>query len=71
MRGRVSAVSSLFVTMSNQLGDFRAGVAASLIGAIPAVLVGGIGTLLVVVLGIKIFPELYRIESFHDARPSQ
>jgi MFS family permease len=70
MRGRVSAVNSLFVTMSNQLGDFRAGVAAGLIGAIPAVLVGGIGTLLVVILGIKAFPELYRIESFHNVRPS-
>jgi MFS family permease len=71
MRGRVSAVNSLFVTMSNQLGDFRAGVAAGLIGAIPAVLFGGVGTLLVVALGIKIFPELYRTERFHTGRPSQ
>jgi MFS family permease len=69
-RGRVSAVNSLFVTMSNQLGDFRAGTAAGLIGAIPAVLVGGVGTLLVVVFGTRIFSELYRIENFHDARPT-
>ena len=70
-RGRVSAVNSLFVTMSNQLGDFRAGATAGLIGAIPAVLVGGVGTLLVVLFGRRIFSELYRIENFQDARPSQ
>jgi MFS family permease len=68
MRGRVSAVNSLFVGMSNQLGDFRAGMAAALIGAIPAVLVGGIGTLLTVALCIKIFPELYQVEGFHTIR---
>ncbi len=48
MRGRVSAVNSLFVSMSNQIGDFRAGAVAAWIGAMPAVLVGGIGTLVVV-----------------------
>jgi MFS family permease len=68
MRGRVSAVNSLFVGMSNQLGDFRAGMAAALIGAIPAVLVGGIGTLLTVLFCIKFFPELYEIEGFHSVR---
>jgi MFS family permease len=68
MRGRVSAVNALFVTMSNQLGDFRAGVAAHLIGAIPAVLVGGIGTLAVVACGIKLFPRLYAVEGFQMAK---
>ncbi len=68
MRGRVSAVNTLFVSMSNQLGDFRAGMAAALIGAIPAVLVGGIGTLLVVALCVKAFPQLYAIEGFHNIR---
>ena len=57
MRGRVSAVNSLFVTMSNQIGDFRAGVVANFIGAVPAVLVGGIGTLLVVLLCIRAVPR--------------
>jgi MFS family permease len=72
MRGRVSAVNALFVGMSNQLGDFRAGMAAGLIGAIPAVLFGGIGTLLTVLLCIRIFPELYAVEGFHTVRkPSQ
>jgi MFS family permease len=68
MRGRVSAVNSLFVTASNQLGDFRAGLMASWLGTIPAVLVGGVGALLVVLLGRKMFAPLYRIESFETRR---
>src|SRR5262249_42091403 len=68
MRGRVSSVNSLFTSMSNQIGDFRAGTAAALIGAVPAVLTGGIGALLVVLLFIRIFPELYAVESFHSKK---
>ncbi len=68
MRGRVSAVNSLFVTMSNQLGDFRAGTAAALIGAVPAVLFGGVGTLLVVAFCVRAFPQLYAIEKFEQGR---
>jgi MFS family permease len=64
MRGRVSSVNSLFVSMSNQIGDFRAGMAAAVIGAVPAVLIGGIGTLLVVLASIRAFPQLYAIEGF-------
>lgn len=67
-RGRVSAVNSLFVQASNQLGEFRAGVVASLIGAVPAVLIGGIGALLVVIAGRKIFAELYRVDTFGPAK---
>lgn len=66
MRGRVSAVNSLFVSMSNQIGDFRAGVVAHFVGAVPAVLIGGVGTLLTVLLCIRLFPELYRVEQFHN-----
>jgi hypothetical protein len=68
MRGRVSAVNSLFVIGSNQLGDFRAGLMASWIGTIPAVLVGGIGALLVVLIGRSVFSALYRVESLETAR---
>ena len=68
MRGRVSAVNSLFTSASNQLGDFRAGAVAALVGAVPAVLVGGVGTLLVVLICIRAFPELYRVEGYHDTR---
>jgi MFS family permease len=68
LRGRVSAVNSLFVSMSNQIGDFRAGLVASWLGAMPAVLVGGLGTLVVVVMVMRAFPELYHLNSFHDER---
>ncbi|HXF89154.1 MAG TPA: MFS transporter [Xanthobacteraceae bacterium] len=68
MRGRVSAVNSLFVQASNQLGEFRAGLLASLIGSIPTVLVGGLGTLIVVVVGRKLFSELYRVDTFGAGR---
>ncbi|TDH62854.1 MFS transporter [Dankookia rubra] len=62
MRGRVSAVNSLFVGASNQLGDFRAGSVAALLGAVPAAVLGGIGTLLVAALFMRLFPELRRLE---------
>ena len=68
MRGRVSAVNSLFVTASNQLGDFRAGVMAAWLGTIPAVLVGGVGALLVVLIGRKAFAGLYRVETLEAPR---
>jgi MFS family permease len=68
MRGRVSAVNSLFVIASNQLGDFRAGLMASWLGTIPAVLVGGVGALLVVLIGRKAFAPLYRVETLDIAR---
>lgn len=63
MRGRVSAVNSLFVSASNQLGEFRAGAMASWLGAYPAVLIGGIAALLVVAVGRKAFAELYRVDA--------
>jgi MFS family permease len=65
MRGRVNAVSSLFSGTSNQLGDFRAGVMAAWLGGIPAVLVGGVGILLVVAAWTRAFPALNRVESFY------
>ena len=61
MRGRVSAVNSLFVGASNQLGDFRAGAVAALVGAVPAAVLGGLGTLAVALLWMRLFPELRRL----------
>jgi hypothetical protein len=58
MRGRVGAVNGLFIGASNQLGDFRAGVSAAWFGTVPAVLIGGVGALLVSGIWIKLFPEL-------------
>ncbi|MBT00121.1 MAG: MFS transporter [Oceanospirillaceae bacterium] len=58
MRGRVSAVNSLFISTSNQVGEFRAGVVASLAGAVPAIVIGGVGTLAVTALWMYWFPKL-------------
>ena len=56
VRGRVNAVNGVFVGASNELGEFRAGVSAWLFGAVPAVVIGGIGTIAVTVaLGVS-FP---------------
>jgi MFS family permease len=63
MRGRVSAVNSLFIGTSNQLGEFESGATAALFGVVPAVLLGGIGTIVVVLLWMRLFPELARIDS--------
>jgi len=68
MRGRVSAVNSLFVTASNQLGDFRAGLMASWLGTHTAVMVGGVGALIGVLIGRKLFAPLYKVESFETRR---
>jgi MFS family permease len=68
MRGRVSAVNSLFVIASNQLGDFRAGLMAAWLGTIPAVMVGGVGALVVVLIGRKAFAKLYRVENLDTVR---
>lgn len=63
MRGRVSAVNSMFIGTSNQLGEFESGVTAALFGVVPSVILGGVGTLLVVLLWIRFFPELMRINT--------
>jgi MFS family permease len=63
MRGRVSAVNSVFIGTSNQLGEFESGVTAALLGTVPAVLLGGVGTLVVVVLWMRLFPTLLQRDS--------
>lgn len=62
MRGRVNAVNSVFIGTSNQLGEFESGLTAAWLGAVPAVLIGGIGTLVVVVLWIRLFPQLFQVD---------
>ena len=62
MRGRVSAVHSLFTGTSNHLGQFESGVTAAWWGAVPAVVVGGLGTLVVVGLWLRWFPDLLKRE---------
>jgi MFS family permease len=58
MRGRVSAVNWVFIGASNELGEFESGVAAALFGTVPAAVLGGMGTLAVVALWARLFPEL-------------
>ncbi|HUB95022.1 MAG TPA: MFS transporter [Stellaceae bacterium] len=62
MRGRVGAVNFLFVNASYQLGGFESGITAALFGAVPAVLLGGVGTVLVALLWMRLFPTLRRVE---------
>ena len=62
MRGRVSAVNMLFIGTSNQLGEFESGSLAALIGAVPAVVLGGVGTVLVALLWMRLFPTLRRLD---------
>jgi hypothetical protein len=66
MRGRVSGVSMLFIGASNELGEFESGTTAALMGTVPAVVAGGIGTLLVVGLWMKLFPPLRQVNKFSD-----
>ncbi|HKX06560.1 MAG TPA: MFS transporter [Stellaceae bacterium] len=63
MRGRVSSVNSLFVGASNTLGDFEAGLTAAWFGTVPAVLIGGIGSVVVALVWMRLFPELAAIET--------
>ncbi|MDP2121461.1 MAG: MFS transporter [Hoeflea sp.] len=72
LRGRVSAVNMVFIGASNELGEFRAGVMASLIGPVAAVVIGGAGTLAVAVAWSLGFPQLRQIQSLDkDAEESR
>ena len=61
MRGRVSAVSLVFIGASNELGEFESGITAGVFGTIPSVIIGGLGTLAVVGLWMRWFPEVRKI----------
>jgi len=65
MLGRVSAVNALFIGTSNQLGEFESGVTAALFGTVPAVVLGGVGTFLVVLTWMRLFPQLLRADRFN------
>jgi MFS family permease len=62
MRGRVGAVNFLFINASSQLGEFESGLTAALLGAMPAAVLGGVGTVLVALLWMKLFPTLRDVE---------
>jgi len=62
MRGRVSAINFLFINASNQLGEFESGLTAAWFGAVPAAVIGGVGTIAVALLWMKLFPSLRNVE---------
>src|SRR6478752_2035271 len=66
LRGRVGAVERVFIGASNELGAFESGVAAALIGAVPAVVLGGAASIVVALVWAWKFPALRRIDRFQD-----
>ena len=62
MRGRVGAVNFLFINASNQLGQFESGVTAALLGAMPSAILGGVATIAIALLWMKLFPTLRDVE---------
>jgi MFS family permease len=70
MRGRVSSVNMIFIGTSNQLGEFESGLTASLFGTVPAALIGGIGTIVVVLIWMKLFPPLTKVDKYDELKAS-
>jgi MFS family permease len=66
MRGRVNAVNSLFIGTSNQLGEFESGLTAAWLGPVEAVVVGGIGSILVALVFARLFPKLAKTGDLHE-----
>jgi MFS family permease len=64
MRGRVRAVNSLFIGTSNQLGEFESGITAGLLGTVPSVVLGGVATLFIAALWVRLFPALASRDTF-------
>ena len=71
MLGRVSAVEMLFIGASNELGEFESGVTASWFGTVPAVLLGGVGTLMVTAIWWVAFPDLRNVDRFSEVRAGE
>jgi len=69
MRGRVSAVNRLFVGASNELGEFESGITATWFGTVPAVVLGGVGTLVIVGVWYRMFPSLREVDRLSDVTP--
>lgn len=69
VRGRVGAVEAVFIGASNQLGAFESGTAAALLGAVPAVVCGGVATVIVALTWTRLFPSLARLDRMEELRP--
>jgi MFS family permease len=70
LRGRVNAVEMVFISASNELGAFESGVAAALIGAMPAVVAGGAATIVIAAVWPRLFPPLAAIDRLEELRPA-
>ena len=71
MRGRVSSITFLFISCSNELGELESGLTARWFGAVGSVIFGGIGTLLVVLGATFIFPEIGKLGRLHELKPAE
>jgi MFS family permease len=71
LRGRVNAVELVFISASNELGAFESGVAAALVGAVPAVVIGGAATIAIAVLWRRSFPDLAGVDRLDELRPAE
>ncbi|MGV6874272.1 MFS transporter [Pseudochelatococcus sp. B33] len=69
LRGRVNAVNGVFLGASNEIGAFRAGTFAAMLGAVPTVVIGGLGTVAVALLWVRLFPGLLRVETMEPKQP--
>jgi hypothetical protein len=69
LRGRVNAVEMVFISASNQLGAFESGMAAALVGTVPAVVAGGVATIAIAVLWTHLFPGLTRLDRLGELQP--
>ena len=70
LRGRVNAVEMVFISASNELGAFESGVAAALLGAVPAVVIGGVLTIGVALTWTRLFPALRHVDRLDELRPA-
>jgi Transmembrane secretion effector len=71
LRGRVNAVEMVFISASNQLGYFESGLAAYLVGTVPAVVGGGVMTMLIALSWRRFFPALAEVDRLEEVRPPQ
>jgi hypothetical protein len=69
MRGRVTAVSYIFIHSSNELGGFESGAVAALLGLVPSVVLGGVGSIMVVLGVMRFWPEVARLKSLGKLKP--
>jgi hypothetical protein len=73
MRGRVAAVNMVFIGASNELGELESGLTAAWLGATPAVVLGGLGTIVVTLICAWLFPQLRNVDrpEDHDAKRAE